>query len=67
MRAYVELARAEFRRYSTYRMAIVAGVLTQTVFGYIRMGIFFGALASAGGVLAGYDVREAASYVWIGR
>ena len=67
MRAYVELARAEFRRYSTYRMAIVAGVLTQTVFGYIRMGIFFGALAAAGGVLAGYDVREAASYVWIGQ
>ena len=67
MQAYVELARAEFRRFSTYRMAIVAGVVTQTVFGYIRMGIFFSALASAGGMLAGYDAREAASYVWIGQ
>ena len=67
MQAYVELARAEFRRYSTYRMAIVAGVLTQTVFGYIRLGIFLGAVASAGGMLAGYDAQEAASYVWIGQ
>ena len=36
MRAYLELGLAGFRRYSTYRLAIVAGVFTQSVFGFIR-------------------------------
>ncbi len=67
MRAYLELARASFRRYSTYRMAIVAGVVTQSVFGFIRVSVLFAAIAAAGGVLAGYDDRQAATYVWLGQ
>lgn len=64
---YVELAAAEFRRYSTYRLAVVAGVVTQSVFGFIRVSVMFGALAAAGGTLVGYDKKLASTYVWLGQ
>lgn len=64
---YLHLARAEFRRYSTYRLAIVAGIFTNTVFGVIKVGVFFAALSAAGGSIAGYDTRQAATYVWLGQ
>lgn len=67
MRRYLELARAEFRRYSTYRLAIAAGVFTNTVFGFIKVGVLFGAIAAAGGDIAGYGTRQAATYVWLGQ
>lgn len=67
MRAYLRFAQASFRRYSTYRMAIVAGVFTQSVFGFIRVSVLYAAIATAGGTLAGYDDRAAATYVWLGQ
>lgn len=67
MRAYLELAQASFRRYSTYRLAIFAGVFTQSVFGFIRVGVLFAAIAAAGGTLAGYDDRSISTYVWLGQ
>ena len=39
VRTYLLLAAAEFRRYSTYRLAILAGVTTQSVFGFIRVSV----------------------------
>lgn len=67
MYRYAQLAAAEFRRYSTYRMAVLAGVLTQSVFGFVRVGLMFAALAAAGGTLVGYDQRQASTYVWLGQ
>ena len=67
MRAYLELAGASFRRYSTYRLAAVAGVFTQSVFGFIRVSVLFAAIGAAGGTLAGYDDQQAATYVWLGQ
>ncbi|HYP45402.1 MAG TPA: ABC-2 family transporter protein [Propionibacteriaceae bacterium] len=67
MRRYLQLARAEFRRHSTYRLAMAAGVFTNTVFGFIKVGVLFGAIAAAGGEINGYDQREAATYVWLGQ
>ena len=67
MRTYLVLAAAEFRRYSTYRLAILAGVTTQSVFGFIRVGVLFAAISSAGGTLAGYDQQLASTYVWLGQ
>ena len=67
MRTYFQLAAAGFRRYSTYRMAILAGVFTQSVFGFIRVSVMFAAIAAAGGVLAGYDQQQASTYVWLGQ
>jgi ABC-2 type transport system permease protein len=64
---YLALARSEFARYSTYRMAIVAGVFTNSVFGFIRVGVLIAAISSAGGPVEGYGVKEASTYVWLGQ
>jgi ABC-2 type transport system permease protein len=64
---YLLLAAAEFRRFSTYRLAILAGVFTQSVFGFIRVSVLFAAISEAGGTLAGYDRQSASTYVWLGQ
>jgi ABC-2 type transport system permease protein len=48
-------------------MAIFAGILTQSVFGFIRVGVLFSAVAAHGGTLAGYDRQEVSTYVWVGQ
>lgn len=64
MRVYWELAVIGFKRYATYRGATIAGVFTNTVFGfmlaYIEIALFKGR-----GSVAGYDVRQAVTYVWL--
>lgn len=65
MRAYGQLARAGFRRQSTYRLAMLAGVVTNVVFGFIRAAIMFAAVDSAGGTLAGYSHDTISAYVWL--
>ena len=67
MHTFLELARAEFRRFSSYRMAVLAGVFTNSVFGFIRASVLLGAVDSAGGDLGGYDREQASSYVWLGQ
>ena len=67
MRRYFLLASAEFRRQSTYRLALLAGIVTNSVFGFIRFGVFYAALVGAGGTIAGYDSAEASTYVWLGQ
>ena len=59
------LVRAGFRRQSSYRLAMVAGLFTNVVFGFIRASILFAALDSAGGTLAGYDKGSISAYVWL--
>ncbi len=66
-RTVAVLARAGFRRYSTYRLATLAGILTNSVFGLIRASILLAALASAGTAVAGYSPAQATSYVWWGQ
>jgi ABC-2 type transport system permease protein len=61
------LVRAGFRRYSTYRLATFAGLVTNSVFGLIRASILLAALASAGTAIAGYTDAQASSYVWWGQ
>jgi ABC-2 type transport system permease protein len=62
--AYLALARAGFRRWSSYRAATVAGVLTNTAFGFLRVAILFAALR-AGGPIGGYTPDQAATYTWL--
>lgn len=57
--------RAGFRRQATYRLALIAGLVTNVVFGFIRAAILFAAVDSAGGTLAGYDKGTIGAYVWI--
>ena len=65
LRTYGQLARAGFRRQSTYRLAMLAGVITNVVFGFIRAAIMFAAVDSAGGTLAGYSRDTISAYVWL--
>jgi ABC-2 type transport system permease protein len=67
VRRYLLLASAEFRRQSTYRLALAAGITTNSVFGFIRFSIFYAALVGAGGSIAGYDRAQASTYVWLGQ
>ncbi|MGZ4783524.1 MAG: ABC transporter permease [Oryzihumus sp.] len=69
MRATAEvwgrLVAAGFRRQSSYRLAMLAGLATNVVFGFIRAAILFAAIDSAGGSLAGYTKGTASAYVWL--
>lgn len=67
MRRYLLLASAEFRRQSTYRLALVAGIFTNTVFGFLRISALFAAVRGGGGSIAGYDFAQASTYVWLGQ
>ncbi|TQM64397.1 ABC-2 type transport system permease protein [Humibacillus xanthopallidus] len=61
------LVRAGFRRHSTYRLALLAGMTTNSVFGIIRAYILLAALASAGASIGGYDASMAVAFVWWGQ
>lgn len=65
MLAYARLALAGFRRYSTYRQAMFAGLATNVVFGLLRMAVLVAAVSQ--GPIAGYDVAATATYVWLGQ
>lgn len=57
---------AGFRRSSTYRAATLAGIFTNTVFGFILCGVF-AAVWAARPDAGGYDATQAITYVWIGQ
>lgn len=64
---YPVLVRAGVRSRATYRLALAAGVATNSVFGLIRSAILLYAVGAAGGAIAGYDARGMAAYVWLGQ
>ncbi|GAA1533832.1 ABC-2 family transporter protein [Streptomyces albidochromogenes] len=66
MRVYAVVAAGGFRRYATYRVATVAGVFTNTVFGFI-VAYTYTALWDERPQLGGYDLSQAVTYVWIGQ
>lgn len=53
-----------FRAKSTYRMAALAGLFTNAIFGFLKAAILLSTIHSAGGALAGYDLLTMSSYVW---
>lgn len=65
LRTLALLARAGFRRETTYTLAMFAGLFTNVVFGFIRSAILFAAIDSAGGTLAGYTIDTVSAYVWL--
>jgi ABC-2 type transport system permease protein len=64
MRLYWELARLGYRRYAAYRGATFAGVFTNTVWGFMLAFVQV-ALFSGRPHVAGYDVTDALTYVWM--
>ncbi|MGH3885647.1 MAG: ABC transporter permease [Pseudonocardiaceae bacterium] len=63
---YLRLVRAGFRRYSTYRQAVVAGLATNIVFGFMRCAVLLTVFAGSAQV-AGYDPSATVTFVWIGQ
>lgn len=68
MRLYLEVARRSFQRHLTYRVATLAGLFTNAVF-----GVFFSAVYAAfyqggeRGNVAGFTLPEILTFVWIGQ
>jgi ABC-2 type transport system permease protein len=64
VRLYWELARLGFRRHATYRAATLAGAFTNTVWGFMLASVLV-AVYGARPRVAGYDVSDAVTYVWL--
>ncbi|MEU0844935.1 ABC-2 family transporter protein [Streptomyces sp. NPDC005962] len=64
MRLYAAVAVSAFKRYATYRVATVAGVFTNTVFGFI-VAYTYTALWDERPHLGGYDLPQALTFVWL--
>lgn len=64
-RAGRALVVAGFRRYASYRAATVAGTVTNTFFGVVKVSILFAAADAAGGTIAGYDRAALSTYTWV--
>jgi ABC-2 type transport system permease protein len=64
-RTFAALVSAGFRRWSTYRQAMFAGLFTNIAFGFLRSEVM---LAVAGGAaVAGYAGDQLVGYVWLGQ
>ncbi|MGQ0715924.1 MAG: ABC transporter permease [Pseudonocardiales bacterium] len=63
---YLRLIRAGFRRYSTYWQAVLAGLATNVVFGFMRCAVLLTVFAGSAQV-AGYDPSRTVTFVWIGQ
>ena len=66
-RAYLALAAAGFRRYATYREAMVAAVVTNSVFGFLRFAVMLAVLDAGARTVAGYNEPQLATFVWAGQ
>jgi viologen exporter family transport system permease protein len=64
VRAYLALLGAGFQRQTTYRLALAAGLITAAFFGVVRTAVFY-ALYLERDQVAGLDVADALTYVWI--
>src|SRR5688500_8900772 len=64
VRLYYEVARSTFRRVTTYRGATFAGVVTNTVFGFILTYVLL-AVFRERGTVGGFDATDAATFVFV--
>lgn len=64
MRVDWEIARRGWRRYAAYPWATVAGVFTNTIFGFIQAYILL-AVYRHRAVVGGYDPADSVTYVWL--
>jgi ABC-2 type transport system permease protein len=64
VRLYAVVWAGSFRRYATYRTATVAGIFTNTVFGFI-VAYTYVALWQLRPHLGGYGLSQAVTFVWV--
>ncbi len=66
MRLYYEVALRSFRRATTYRIAFLAGVITNAFFGAILSFTYIAVYEARNNtVVAGYSLSNAISYLWV--
>lgn len=63
-RLYWEIAVRGYRRYASYRVATLAGIFTNTIFGFMRAYVLI-ALFSARPHAGGYTEADALTYTWL--
>lgn len=61
---YWQVALRGFRRFATYRAATLAGVFTNSVFGFMRAYVMV-ALFAERGAIGGYDLRDSLTYTFV--
>ncbi len=66
-RASLALAAAGFQRYATYRQAMVAAVVTNSRFGFLRFAVMLAVIETGDRAVAGYDEPQLATFVWAGQ
>jgi len=64
VRLYWEIARRGFRRYAAYPGATLAGIFTNTVFGFLITYILL-AIFDERGQIGSYDASDAVTYTWL--
>ena len=62
-RLYLEFARRGYRRYAAYPAATIAGIVANSVFGFIRAYVLLAIFAERTEV-GGYDASQTVTYVW---
>ena len=63
-RLYLEVARSTFRRVTTYRGATFAGVVTNTIFGFILAYVLLAVFRERGST-GGFDAKDAVTFVFV--
>ncbi|MFI2207373.1 ABC transporter permease [Streptomyces sp. NPDC020192] len=64
MRRHWNIACGEFRKYSTYQVAALAGLFTNVVFGLLRSAVMT-ALFTERSVVGGFSQAQSLTYVWL--
>jgi len=68
VRLYYEVALRSYRRWTAYRAATIAGVITNSFFGAIRAFVFIALYRARTDVdVAGYTLSDALMFVWLGQ
>ena len=65
MRVYWEIAKRAFQQMTTYRAATVAGIVTNTVFGFIYAYVMRAVYRSVDGPIDGFTADETITYVFV--
>lgn len=66
-RPYWLLFRAGIRQQSTYRLAMLGGLVANLTFGFLKVAMLFATVEAAGGAVAGYTVATMSAYIWLGQ
>ncbi|WP_040805886.1 ABC transporter permease [Nocardia concava] len=61
---YWQLVKAGFRRQSHYRLAMLAGLITNLVFGFVRAAVLMAAVRANSG-FGGYTQGTIGAYIWL--